>query len=297
MNKNKIIKILTDNNVEIWRDVDGYENIYKVSNIGNIKSLNYKNTKKEKLLKQCVDKGGYLRVTLSKNGKEKLKIVHRLIAKAFIPNPNNLPEVNHKDEDKTNNKINNLEWCDRLYNVNYGTILQRKSENTKGEKNHNYGKKFSEETIRKLSESHKGNIPVNIKKVYRYDLDGKFIKEYERLKYVEEDGFNFKGVNNVCLGKSITYKGYFWSYQKLQEEEVKNKINSLKDISKNNLSKKHSKKTYQYTKDLKLVKIWNSTKEAGENGYSSNAISLCCTGKQKFHKDYIWSYIPLDDNK
>ena len=99
---------------EIWKNINGYEN-YQVSNLGNVKSC-----KRNKMLKPYKDIWGYLRVTLhDKNGSKHFKI-HRLVAKCFIPNPNNLPQVNHKDENRLNNNVNNLEWCTAKYNSNYG---------------------------------------------------------------------------------------------------------------------------------------------------------------------------------
>ena len=99
-----------------WKDIPGYEGLYQVSNLGEIKSLNYRNTGKEKIIKPRKNKGGYLRVVLCKNGKQKDFLVHRLVAIAFIPNHNNYNQVNHKDENPSNNNVNNLEWCNRLYN-------------------------------------------------------------------------------------------------------------------------------------------------------------------------------------
>lgn len=111
---------------EIWKPVVGYEGKYEVSNMGRVKSLDYNKTDKRALMKPQLCKG-YLRVLISSNGKRKQRLIHRLVAQAFIPNPNNLPEVNHKDEDKTNNRVENLEWCDRSYNINYGTRNKRMS--------------------------------------------------------------------------------------------------------------------------------------------------------------------------
>lgn len=107
---------------EIWKDVVGYEGLYQVSNLGRIKSLfRYK-----RILKPIVGSQGYLYVSLyNKNKKMKSKRMHQLIAQAFIPNPNKLPFVNHKDENVTNNNVNNLEWCNAKYNCNYGTRIQR----------------------------------------------------------------------------------------------------------------------------------------------------------------------------
>lgn len=109
---------------EIFKEIEGYEN-YQVSNYGSVKSLGNGKTRKEKVLKPTKNKDGYLRVGLCKQGKRKMYLVHRLVTSAFIENPNNYEEVNHKDEDKTNNKVENLEWCDHKYNINYGTRTEK----------------------------------------------------------------------------------------------------------------------------------------------------------------------------
>lgn len=103
--------------MEIWKDCKGYEGLYQVSNLGRIWSI-----KRQKYLKGCGDKDGYLRVSLTaKNGKVKTEKIHRLVAIAFISNPLGLPVVNHKDENKQNNTVDNLEWC----SVGYNTIYSR----------------------------------------------------------------------------------------------------------------------------------------------------------------------------
>lgn len=104
---------------EIWKTIECYEN-YEISNLGRVK-----NKKKNYSLKP-LNLNGYLVVCLCKNGKQKLFRIHRLVAFAFLPNPNNYPFVNHKDEDKTNNHVNNLEWCTAKYNCNYGTRNERR---------------------------------------------------------------------------------------------------------------------------------------------------------------------------
>lgn len=112
--------------MKTWKDIPGYEGLYRISTSGEIYSYPRKgNFGRNHFLKFRVDKGGYLRVLLSKNSKSKEMLVHRLVAKAFLPNPHNLPEVNHKDENTKNNNVSNLEWCTSKYNSNYGTRNKR----------------------------------------------------------------------------------------------------------------------------------------------------------------------------
>ena len=101
--------------MEEWKNVIGYEGLYEVSNKGNVR-----NVRRNTLLKLSKTNDGYIQVHLYKNGIRTGFKVHRLVAEGFLPNPNNLPEVNHKDENPINNSVNNLEWCDHKYNVNYG---------------------------------------------------------------------------------------------------------------------------------------------------------------------------------
>ena len=106
---------------EIWKPIKDFE-YYFISNFGRVKSTKFG---KERILKLTKDKDGYLIVNLYKNNKSKTFKVHRLVAEVFLPNPYNLPQVNHKDENPQNNIVTNLEWCDRLYNVRYGTGIER----------------------------------------------------------------------------------------------------------------------------------------------------------------------------
>lgn len=110
---------------EEYKDIEGYENLYQVSNLGNVKSLNYNRTGKERILKPIKDNNGYLFVTLCKEREHIKYSIHRLVAEAFISNSDNLPQVNHIDEDRTNNNVTNLEWCTAKYNSNYGSRTER----------------------------------------------------------------------------------------------------------------------------------------------------------------------------
>ena len=172
---------------EIFKDVKGYEGLYQVSNFGNIMSLNYRNTGKAKLMNPHERKDGYLQVQLYKNGKRKMFKVHRLVAEAFIPNTDNLPFVNHKDEDKTNNRVENLEWCTKEYNNNYGTRNKRVS------------KKMTNGKLSKI--------------VLQYSLDGEFIREWSSTRECERNGFNQGNVAACCRGEYNSSCGFLWKYK------------------------------------------------------------------------------------
>lgn len=196
--------------METWRDIEGYEGLYQVSNEGRIKSLQreivYKDGRKkilkEKILHNFLSDLGYCHVMLSKNGVPKRYKVHRLVAKAFIPNPNNLPIINHKDENPKNNSVENLEWCDQKYNVNYGTMIERGREKQLNRKD--------------LS-----------KEVEQYTLDGILIETFKSASEVERKLPQFKAtsITRCCRGgqylngkwKTINnYKGYIWKYKNKQ---------------------------------------------------------------------------------
>lgn len=133
-----------------WKDITDYEGIYQVSNLGEVRSLNYRGTGKTRIIKQDTGRRGERKVRLYKNNKYKNFQVHRLVAIHFIPNPNKLPQVNHKDENTSNNLWTNLEWCTSKYNCNYGTRNRRIGNASKS-------RMHSEETRKRISKSNKGN--------------------------------------------------------------------------------------------------------------------------------------------
>ena len=111
--------------MEEWKDIAGYEGLYQISNLGRVKSLRNNKMRKEKILKVKKNTTGYLYLSLYKNNVGKNYLLHRLVAEAFLENPNNYPCINHKDENKEKNNVNNLEWCTYLYNSRYGTRTER----------------------------------------------------------------------------------------------------------------------------------------------------------------------------
>lgn len=176
---------------EIFKDIKDLEGKYQVSNFGNILSLNYHRSGKPKLMKLSDNGNGYLKVCLSKDGKQKMFKVHRLVAETFIPNPENLPQVNHIDENKENNRVDNLEWCSLEYNNNYGT------------RNERIGKTISKLQINEQNKS---------KKVLQFSLTGEFICEWPSTAECGRNGFNQGHVAACCRGKKPQYKGFRWEY-------------------------------------------------------------------------------------
>ena len=187
--------------------------------------MNYNQTGEIKLLKQSVNSFGYKQINLYKDGKMKRYLVHRLVAIAFIPNPNNLPVVNHKDECKSNNNVNNLEWCTYEYNNNYGTKKERLSESKKGKSfseehkkklsESHKGKHHSEETKKKMSESSKGKNNPTSKPILMYDRKGNFIRRFDCIRQTNEYfGKYVSGNVSACLtGKRPTVCGFIFKYE------------------------------------------------------------------------------------
>ena len=181
---------------EIYKDIEGYENLYQISNYGNVKSLI-----SGKIRKLSKDRYGYLFIALSKNDVKKQYKVHRLVAEAFIPNPNNYPQVNHKDEDKKNNAASNLEWCTAKYNANYGTAIQRRLLTEK----QNPKRKEIIDKRRKSNTNHQNTS----KQVLCVETG----VVYPSTHQIERElGFYQQNISNACTGKYKQAYGYTWRY-------------------------------------------------------------------------------------
>lgn len=167
---------------EIWKDIQGFESRYMVSNYGRVKSMKYRHHNKIEILKQ-ENNHKYKRVCLvTKEGIKKHFRVHRLVAQAFIPNPNNFSEINHKDEDTSNNFANNLEWCEHPYNINYGT----------------------------RNEKVRAKI---IKPILQFSKNDEFIKKYNSIIEIEKKlKYNRSNIIACAKGRISSSYGYKWKY-------------------------------------------------------------------------------------
>ena len=157
------------------KDIKNYEGLYAITSCGKVWS--YRN---ECFLKPYLNKKGYMRVCLRKDGEKKMYSLHRLVAEAYIPNPDNLPQVNHKDENKANNCLQNLEWCDCKYNNNYGTCIERRSSKHK-------------------------------KPILQFSLNGELIREWECAYDVGEEAQS--NINKCLTGKTKSAYGFTWKYK------------------------------------------------------------------------------------
>ena len=183
---------------EIWQDIAGYEGLYMISDKGNVYSVE----RKDSMGRECggrtltpkTNPDGYPRIALNKNGTTKQYLIHRLVAQAFIPNPNNYLEINHKDEDKSNNNVENLEWCTRKYNINFGTGIERATQKQS-------------------------------KKVKAINVKTGEVLTFNSAKEAENKGYSRQIVNRACGGvykntkgeliggDGHLYRGHQWSYK------------------------------------------------------------------------------------
>ena len=187
--------------IEIYKDIKDYEGKFQVSNLGRVMNLNYYNTGKAKLMEPFDNGHGYLQVSLYKGGKYKNCKVHRLVAQAFLPNPEDKPEINHKidteegkkinivylnEDGSVNNEKSTIEWVTPKENCNYGSRNQRIGEtSTNGKKS---------------------------KKVLQFTLDGVLVKTWPSINECGRNGFACCSVCRCCRGEKPQYKGFKWCY-------------------------------------------------------------------------------------
>lgn len=197
-----------ERSIEVWKDIEGYEGLYQVSNWGKVRSLDREinhgggniSKIKGKIKKAYKDKKDYLQIKLNKNGFGKSYLVHRLVGIAFLPNPNNLPQINHKSERKDENFVwinedgtvdfekSNLEWCDNWYNSHFGSHIKR------------------------VAKSNLNN-PKRSRKIGQYTLDGKLVAIYPSIREASrvlkiDSGF----ITMCCQGKRKSCHGFIFKY-------------------------------------------------------------------------------------
>lgn len=183
---------------EIWKNIDGYEGKYQISNLGNVKSLNYGGRGYARNLVPKINNSGRLWVELMKDGKKRQFLIHRLVGMAFIPNPDNLPQINHKDENPKNNRVDNLEWCTNLYNFHYS--FDRHPERHRKRQYNPTGKK----------KVHHNRIDVN---VWQIDKAGNKIKLWNDVSTIARElGVHQWSVTQCCNGVRKTAGGFKWQF-------------------------------------------------------------------------------------
>lgn len=233
---------------EIWKDIPGYEGIYLASNLGRIRSKNG-------VLKPSKHRDGYLHVVFCVKGVRKTFLVHRLVALTFIPNPDNLPQINHKDENKTNNYIDNLEWCTMEYNIFYGTGQERGRINR--------------------------GLPSNVKPVTQYSLDGEFIARYpSTMEAYRKTGITQASINACAHHIHHQMRGYVWRFDGDPFTPVPPR------------KKWVGKETVQMDLDGNVVKIWPSALAASQalGLKSSRTIRACIKGGISSCRGFKWKY-------
>ena len=248
-----------------------FEN-YLVSNYGRIKSIKrvfipqeetkhfHKRTYPERIVKLQKGKNGYLFFRFSIDGKLHNSLIHQLVAEAFVPNPYNLPFVNHRNEDKSDNRAENLEWCTARYNSNYGTCQQRRAV-----------------TVREM----RRNRDISID---QYTLDGIFVRHYSKKGEIDDAGFCLKTVLRVCRRTQETSDGYVWRFT--GDAFTKTVFVDCKDGTIRN-------KVLQLSLNGVLLRTHSTLLDAalwlGDKSKRSG-ICQCCYGKKRQSYGYIWKY-------
>lgn len=262
---------------EEWRPIKSYENyegFYEVSNTGKVRSVT-RTVRRKRMgdyvvesmeLAQQTDRGGYRRVTLQWGASKKYRKVHRLVAEAFLPNPDNLPQINHKDEDKTNNHVDNLEWCTAKYNLNYGTARERQS----------------------ISAS---------KPILQLDRDTlEIVNRWVNARKIKQAlGFSQGAVYGWCQDYAEA-EGFVWCYE---SDYGKRKYEGVKRRRYDPNKPKHVPKRHNILNvpvcqvDMtthEVIKTYPAASAVKADGFDNSCVTQCCRGKLKKHGGYYWCY-------
>jgi len=269
---------------EIWKPVVGYEGLYEVSSLARVRSVDrqvignngVKRIIKGTMLIQQTNMNGYFCVGLHKNGFRVIRLVHRLLAEAFIPNPNNKPYIDHINRNRKDNSISNLRWCTSQENCNNPNTMEY-ARTTR------YISLVYEKALRTKKE--RGTKTCE-KPVYMYDLDGNFIRGFKSAKEAGRTmGILSSEISSLCAHRGEkgrkTVGGYIWS------KEYNEKIDSAQRETTR-------KKVYQYTPDGTFIREWESVTSAS-SFYGVGTISRCAkSGKIRLSAGYIWRYYKTD---
>lgn len=234
-----------------WKPIEKYNGLYLISDTGLVFSV-----RTNKILKTN-HYYGYEKVEININGKNQKEYVHRLVAEAFIPNPDNLPCVNHKDETPWNNCVDNLEWCTYEYNSNYGTCIERRVKHT---------------TYKHGSEK------VGSKKVFQFDLQGNLVAEYPSVAdAAEETGYNRKSISKACSGGLKKYMDFVWSYDGTFQYDAHRHCPNRKG------------RVYRYDLHGNLIKIYDTPDDIRADGLKPSNVNRVCTGERKTYMNCVFT--------
>lgn len=236
-----------------WKEVVGLEDYYMVSDTGKVFSI-----RSNRLLTTNVpDKDGYIRIDLTIDGKTYKKAVHRLVAEAFIPNPDNLPCVNHKDEIPWHNEVENLEWCTYKYNSNYGACIERRVENT---------------AYKTGADNH------NSRTVYQFDMQGNLVDTFASAgEASRKTGLDAKTIAKAARGELKKYANYVWKYtDEFHYDDHKHYENRNGTV-------------YMYDPSGNLIKEYNSPDEMRADGLNPANVNRVCRGERKTYNNFIFT--------
>lgn len=249
---------------EIWKDVVGYEGLYKVSNKGRVKSLprivrcghGYA-LSKERVLASVIGKQGYHQYSLHDGSSRKNMRGNRLVAMAFLPNPKNLPCVNHKDENRGNDNVENLEWCTQKYNCNYGTAPMRRRQNDS-----------------------------KIKAVCQYDMDGNFIAKFRSINDAKRaiGASHHATIVQCCQHLRMSFKGFIWLYESDSKE-------SLHEVVKRNRESINFYRVMRIDRETNKQTVYGSIAEAVRSTGLLREIIKARMDGRVIDEKYIWKQL------
>ena len=242
---------------EIWKNVVGYEGLFSVSNLGNVR-----NEKTGSILKQYVNKRKYCLISLSCDNWKTRKTyrVHRLVAEAFIPNPNNHPYINHKDENPSNNRVDNLEWCTPQYNATYGHAHEKHMKTILDK----YGKYHLKKTV------------------LQYTLNGVFVREYDSIASAsQETDIPISSISSSCCNTKTQAKGFIFVFKGDEERAMRGTLNRPY----------RRKEVNQFDLNGNFMRTWESASSAAKAfGVAPTSIINCALGKRKSSRGFLWKY-------